>query len=328
MKIPNVWITVGKRGFDDENLEKIKNYTISGIRINTGRSSFEWAYQTISKLISMGYKAESIFLDIGNQKPRISLKNYDKLEVEKSDIITIVNNISDMTDVSLNNSTFFEKVILSDIVYFGDGEIEGSVVEIFEGGVKVKLLSSGCLTNNISVGIKNKEFTHFYVAPDEIKAVNKILSDFPICLILSFVENMDNILWAKKMFPKAYAIIPKIETKSAVDNFASIVSIAPCIFIGRGDLGLAMGIEKLGIIQKKLVTMAHKEGCHVAVGTGTLDSLKWSQVPLRAEIIDITNSCYEEVDIIVLTSETAGSKQPFKSVDFLMEILSYIRMSM
>ena len=197
-------------------------------------------------------------------------------------------------------------------------------MEISEHYITLKSLSDGTLTNNVSIGIVGKELARFKIDSNEVIEVNKILLDYPVCLILSFVEKSDNILWAKKVFPKAHSIIPKIETNAAVKNFKSIVDITKTVFIGRGDLGLSVGIEKIGILQKQLVLQAHKANCYVAIGTGTLDSLKWSQVPLRAEVIDITNYCYEPVDAIVLTSETAGSKQPFKAIDFLMKTLFYI----
>lgn len=324
MKIPEVWITVGKRGFNDGNLKKLRDYQIAGFRINTGRSSLNWAYETIARLISMGYMPEKIFLDIGNKKPRITLQNNDRIEVHNADVISISSEDFKMADGWLSNSVFFDQITLDDIIYFGDGEIECSVVKISKHYVQLKALSDGVLTNNIAIGIVGKELAHFYIDPNEVDEINKILLDFPVCLILSFVEQSDNIIWAKEKFPNALNIIPKIETASAVENFASIVNIAKTIFIGRGDLGLAVGLEKIGIVQKKLITIAHEAGCYVAIGTGTLDSLKWSQVPLRAEVIDITNSCYEYVDAIVLTSETAGSKQPFKAIDFLMKILLFI----
>lgn len=327
MKTPEVWITVGQRGFNDENLKRLCNYEIAAYRINTGRSSLNWAYQTIRKLVSMGIAPKNIYLDIGNKKPRITLQNKDSIEIKIEDIISISHEVTKKADGWLSNCIFFEELSLDDTVYFGDGEIECSVVEITQQTVKLKSLSNGTLTNNVAIGIVGKELVHFHIDSKEIDEINKILLDFPICLILSFVEKSDDIICSKELFPKAHNIVPKIETWSAVENFDSIVDVAKTIFIGRGDLGLSAGLEKIGIIQKQLVLKAHEAGCYVALGTGTLDSLKWSQVPLRAEIIDITNSCYESIEAIVLTSETAGAKQPFKAIDFLMKTLSFIRQS-
>ena len=88
---------------------------------------------------------------------------------------------------------------------------------------------------------------------------------------------------------------------------------------------MSLGIEKIGIAQKELIEKAHCAGCKVALGTGTLDSLKTNAIPSRAEIIDITNSCLLGVDYIVLTSETGGSKTPYKAINHLEKTLSYLK---
>lgn len=325
MKVPEIWVTVGKQGFNDDDLRLLRDYPITGIRINTGRSSLEWTHQTIVKLLKLGFKPQQIFLDVGNKKPRIELQNDDRMILQVSDTIYVYNQESKTVKVRLCSNSFFEQITLQDIVYFGDGEFECTVSEVTQKYVKLVSLSAGILTNNIAVGIVGKNLSKFQIKSDEINLINDILSKYPVSLILSFVEQSDNIIWARKVFPNAYEIIPKIETFDAVENFTSIIGISKKIFIGRGDLGLSIGMEKVGIVQKKLVTVAHENGCYVAIGTGILDSLKWNQAPLRAEIIDITNSCYESVEAIVLTSETAGAKNPFKAIDFLMQTLQFIK---
>ena len=64
--------------------------------------------------------------------------------------------------------------------------------------------------------------------------------------------------WAKKVFPHAASVIPKIETGTAVSNIESILAQSDTIFVGRGDLGLSLGIEKIGIIQKRNHTESTK----------------------------------------------------------------------
>ena len=324
MKTPDVWITVGKRGFNDDNLNRLKRYNIDGFRINTGRSTMDWAYEIIGKLVKKGYLPEQIMLDIGNKKNRIKLNKTNTIDLCASDVITIAKEYTEKTDAWLNNSSFFEILRKEDTVYFGDGEMEFSVVEITNSRVRLRALGDGILTNNITIGIVGKDMSCFHIDLEEIEEVNKLLSVFPVCLILSFVENSDNISWARETFPKAHNIIPKIETASAIKNYASILEVSTKVFIGRGDLGLSIGIEKIGIVQKQLIKQAHEVGCYVATGTGILDSLKWGQVPLRAEIVDITNLCYESVDAIVLTSETGGSTNPFKAIDYLVRTLGVV----
>ena len=81
---------------------------------------------------------------------------------------------------------------------------------------------------------------------------------------------------------------------------------------------------KVGVLQKYLISSAHNANCNIAIGTGILESLRWNQFPLRAEVADITNLCYDGADIIVLTAETANAKNPFRSIDFLIKELDYM----
>jgi len=325
MKIPKLWVTVGKRGFSSNTFKKLLEYDIAGIRINTGRSSYAWIYETIEELNKLNYPLSQILLDIGNTKPRLNLIDKSGIDLKIGTLFIISDKIRKDVNALLQNQSFFEKLKTNDIVYFSDGEIEGIVEEVTQEKVVLRSLSIGTLGDNVAIGIKGKEFFNFYIDEKEILEVNALLNHFHVSIILSFVEKSDNIIWAKKKFPKAASIIPKIETISAVNNIENILMQADTIFIGRGDLGLSTGIEKIGIVQKYLISEARKTSCKISLGTGTLDSLKWSEVPLRAEIIDITNSCLEEIDYIALTSETGGSTTPFKSIDFLRNTLDYIK---
>jgi pyruvate kinase len=325
MKIPRLWITIDKRGFAGNALKKLLEYEIAGIRLNTGRCSYAWIYEAIEELHKLNYPLSQILLDIGNTKPRLNI--VDKSDIDLKKDITFI--ISDRMDKNVNallqSQRFFDEIETNDTVYFGDGEIEAVAKEINQNTVILRSLSTGKLGENVAIGIKGKEFFNFCIDEKEIFEVNTLLNRFPISIILSFVENGNNIVWAKEKFPKAVSIIPKIETVSAVNNIESILAQSDTIFIGRGDLGLSTGIEKIGIIQKILISKAQKVGCKISLGTGTLDSLKWSEIPLRAEIIDISNSCFEGIDYITLTSETGGSQTPFKSIDFLKKVLDYIK---
>lgn len=326
MKIPKLWVTIDKRGFSSKNLKKLLEYNnVAGIRINTGRCSYEWIYKVLEELSTLNFPLAQILLDIGNTKPRLNCIDQSGVELEKDTLFTISNHAEESSEAILQHPCFFKEIRQNDIVYFGDGEIEASVEEINQNIVILRSLSSGRLGNNVAIGIKGKVFFNFSIDEKEIAEVNALLDRFPVSLILSFVESGDNIIWAKKAFPKAAFIIPKIETAVAVSNIRSILTQSDTIFIGRGDLGLSFGIEKIGVIQKKLIAEAQKVGRKISIGTGTLDSLKWSEIPLRAEIIDVTNSCFEGIDYITLTSETAASQTPFKVIDILNRILDTIK---
>ena len=326
MKIPEIWVSAGESLLADGNIEKLLQYNIAGIRFNTGRGSYLWIREKIAQLINAGYPPNKILVDIGNKKPRITLTGRSReFSINKGDSFSIYNRQGMDNDICLLNESFFEAAEKGDIVYFGDGETECSVDAANDNEIRLHVRAGGILSNNAPIGIKGKNLARFYIDNEEIVEVNRILEEYPVSVILSFVENAGDILWAKRTFAGAACIVPKIETLAAVENFKEILRQAEIVLIGRGDLSLSAGIEKIGVIQKNLIYKAHKKRRRVAVGTGTLVSLLRSETPVSAEIIDITNSCAEGVDVILLTTETAGSAEPFKAINFLTKTLEYIK---
>ncbi len=325
MKIPSIWVTIGKRGFStEESLRQLLNYNISAIRLNTGRSTFEWIEKTITTLIDVGFPENQILVDIGNTKPRVQVIDGNEVRVANGEQIVLSNHKDYTSRLFLENKDFFALVAKGDVAYFGDGELECRIIQHSHDCVVLMPLSSGVITNATAIGIKEKEWFHFHIEPNQVNQIRALLKYRRVGLILSFVEKADNVRLAKTLFENASVIIPKIETASALNNIDSIIQESSKIFIGRGDLALSVGIEKIGVIQKTLIEKAQAYGCPIALGTGTLDSLKWSQIPLRAEIIDITNTVMSGVDCIVLTSETGGSNNPFFSIEYLSKILNYL----
>ena len=322
MKVPSIWVTLGKRGFSSDNFGRLLDSHITGIRLNTGRSSYEWIADTIRSLVAIGIPVKNIYVDIGNNKPRLSIKNEQGFQMKRESTFEISS--APGADIYLQYPSFFETVQDNDCVYFGDGEVKGSVISRNGGGIALSPLMDGFITNGVSVGIEGKDFYHFSIDEIQIVQIKNLLREYKVNLIVSFIDNVDSLTWIRSVFEGANDIIPKIETTSALCNISSIARISKTIFIGRGDLGLSVGVEKIGIIQRDLLRVAQDCKCRVALGTGTLDSLRWSQVPLRAEVIDITNSVISGVDFIVLTSETGASRTPFDSIQFLSDTLDYL----
>ena len=215
-----------------------------------------------------------------------------------------------------------EKVTIGSGIYFGDGEINARIIDNNNGAIEAVVINNGILTNNMAMGIVMR----FNIPSEEIKFINMLLSKYSFSILLSFVCSKQNIIWAKNTFINANKVVPKIETLEAVDCFEDILGVTDYIFIGRGDLGLSIGVEKIGIVQRNLINQAKKRNVKIALGTGTLESLHTSATPYRAEIVDITNSYLSGVDYIVLTSETAGSERPFDSMDWIVKVLNYLNL--
>lgn len=328
MITPKICITIGEQCLNNGSLYQLLDLNIDAIRINSGRVSFEKINTILSELSTLGFPMEKVYLDIGNQKTRIELNdNQNSLAIHTGDVIILHKKSQSANHmVSLDSTDFFMKIQKGDVVYFGDGEKEAEVLNITPNNISLLSKFTGEITDKLSIGIKGKAISHYRLNEKETEEIQTLLSKYRLNLILSFVETKTDVLSTKDSFPSALTIVPKIETAAAVENIEDIMSISNSIFIGRGDLGLAIGVEKIGICQHKLIKAAHNANCKTAIGTGVLDSLRWNhnEMPTRAEICDITNLCIQNVDTIVLTSETGG-RDPLKATIWLQRIVEYIK---
>lgn len=318
------WITVSSRGFDENNLLKLIEYNPDGIRINTGRDSYEWAMKTIDFLANNSYPISKIYLDIANNKPRIVLINDTEYFFKKGSTIKIGIDDDEDVDAKVSTKTFISNLSKNDIILFGDGEIKCVVEAILNNSAILKSLRSGSITNMTAISIENKNYSKFYVEPSEYQIIQNIISKYKISLIISFVESVNDVIWAENNFINANVIMPKIETLSAINNIDEILIHSSSVLLGRGDLSLSIGIEKLGIMQKKILDKAQKLKSNIIIASGTLESLLYSDMPNRSDVIDITNSYLSGASGIMLTSETGASKTPFVAIDFLIKVISYL----
>ena len=100
-------------------------------------------------------------------------------------------------------------------------------------------------------------------------------------------------------------------------NISSIIRAADAIMVARGDLGVEVNIEDLPGLQRSIVKECAVEGKPVIVATHLLESMIENPIPTRAEVTDVANAVYEEVDAVMLSGETTVGKYPMKCVEYL-----------
>ncbi len=135
---------------------------------------------------------------------------------------------------------------------------------------------------------------------------------------LSFVRTASDLDEVKKC---GIPVIAKIEKAQAVEEIESILASADGIMVARGDLGVEIPIEKVPLVQKRLIHLANQEGKPVITATQMLRSMVESRMPTRAEATDVSNAVLDGTDAVMLSEETAVGKFPVESVKVMRRIL-------
>lgn len=136
------------------------------------------------------------------------------------------------------------------------------------------------------------------------------------------IENkrkIEDVLGVLDRFP----VISKIESWDGYRNLDEIMDVSYGIIIGRGDLALQTGIERVGILQKDIIERCIAEGKPVITATQMLLSMMDFIEPRRSEVADVTNAVTDGSDALMLSEETAdqGSKYPVESIEIMKRII-------
>jgi pyruvate kinase len=133
---------------------------------------------------------------------------------------------------------------------------------------------------------------------------------------ISFTETAEQIEKVRELAPKAF-IISKVESVKGVDNYDEILSASDGIMVARGDLSVAVNLEKVPPLQKSFIQKALKQNKFTIAATEMLLSMVAKDIPTNAEVSDVANAVFDGVSAVMLSEETAIGKFPVEAVRYM-----------
>lgn len=325
-----------------ENEEILKSLILGKAdicRLNMAHGTPEWAKQTIERIkkaCKEVNRAIAIMMDIKGPEIRTGdiegewiLKKGELLDVVVETSLQNLNNKH--KKISVNYPEIIDDLEIGSVLLIDSGLIQLKVLEKTKDCLHCKVLTNGILKSRRHVnlpGIKinlpaltEKDKTDLRIAVEE-----KV--DF---IALSFVREAGDIIELKNYLDQFHycpRIIAKIENQAGIDNLIPIIKESDAIMIARGDLGIECPFEQLPLIQRQIINKCIDNFKPVIVATHMLESMISAPVPTRAEVTDVANAVFEQVDCIMLSAETSIGQYPYECIEVMKKISYKIEASL
>jgi pyruvate kinase len=150
-------------------------------------------------------------------------------------------------------------------------------------------------------------------------------------IALSFVRDANDVIKAGELIKPGLPncrVVAKIENREAIENIDKIIDVSDGIMIARGDMGVAVPIYEVPIIQKRIIKKCNAAKKFVITATQMLEHMTEHSRPTRAEVTDVANAIIDGTDFVMLSSETAVGLFPHQSVLMMDEIIKFTEKNM
>jgi pyruvate kinase len=325
-KMTKLVATVGPATNEYEMISEMILEGVNVFRLNFSHDTHE-AHASRIKLIRKAAKnldvVVSILQDLQGPKIRVGIIPDDAMLLKKGSKITLTASDPKEGQIPLQYKGLVRDANPGDIVLLDDGNLELKVLSNTNDSIEARVVIGGILKSNKGINLPTSSISAPAITDKDKKDLKFGLSQKVDFVALSFVKSADDIKELKKLIAKSDCrprVVAKVERHEAVKNLEGIIAESDVVMVARGDLGVELGVDKVPIIQKRIIKECFRQSKPVIVATQMLESMIKSPRPTRAEASDVANAILDGADAVMLSAETAAGDYPLEAVRTITEI--------
>lgn len=327
MRKTKIICTIGPVTKDYEMLHKMYDAGMNIVRLNMSHGDHDFHGKVIKAIKTLNQKVKypiPVLLD--TQGPEIRTGHRDQnLELKQGSEITVYarsDNVEE-SSIHINYEDLIDTVKEGDLITVDNGLINLQVLEKHQGHMRCRVIDGGLLKSKSHVNLPGIRVNLPAITKKDREDILFGLDQDIDFIALSFVREANDVRQLKELMGDKVGkvkIIAKIEDQEGVRNLDEILEEVDAVMVARGDLGVEICVEELPNVQRTIVEKCHRRGKRCIVATHLLESMIENPIPTRAEVTDVANAIYEEVDAIMLSGETTVGKHPIKCIEYLDKI--------
>lgn len=329
MRRSKIVCTLGPAVDSYDQLKSLIEAGMNVARFNMSHGSHpehEERYHRVRKASEETGRAVGVLADL--QGPKIRLETFadGPVELVRGDefVITTEDVEGDRSICGTTYKGLPGDVSKGDQILINDGNVELRVTAVEGPRVRTIVIEGGVISDHKGINLPGAAVNVPALSEKDIDDLRFALTMGCDMVALSFVRDAADVRDVHRIMDEVgrrVPVIAKVEKPQAVANMADVVAAFDGVMVARGDLAVEYPLEKVPMVQKRLIELCRRNAKPVIVATQMMESMIENSRPTRAEASDVANAILDGADAVMLSAESSVGSYPIETVKVMSRIV-------
>jgi pyruvate kinase len=329
MRRAKIVCTLGPAVDSYDQLKTLVDAGMNVARLNFSHGSHaehESRYQRVRKVAEETGRAVGILADLQGPKIRLGKFADGPVELVSGDEFTITTEDvpGDRTICGTTYKGLPGDVSQGDPILINDGNVALRVIEVEGSRVRSLVVEGGVISDHKGINLPGASVNVPALSEKDIEDLRFALRMGVDMVALSFVRDAKDVRDVHRVMDeegRRVPVVAKVEKPQAVENMEAVVMAFDAVMVARGDLAVEYPLERVPVVQKRLIELCRRNAKPVIVATQMMESMITNSRPTRAEASDVANAILDGADAVMLSAESSVGKYPIETVKTMSRIV-------